>query len=145
MQELHPGVRGEWVVFTDRSQVFIDIDDYPQDITIEDLLMDSTIDIEWAILWDPSESVIIVYRSPRVGFKRNLRDDLPIACGMTRGEAMSFTLPDAIEGAIKQDLEALVGEDEVPFDVDPECILDCMMDQPREKAVCISEFLPWLR
>ncbi len=140
-----PAFQGEWVVFTDRSQVFIDVEDYPEDTTIEDLLTDSTVDIEWAVLWDPMESVIVVYRSPKLGFKRDLHRDIPMACGMTRGDSLAFMLPDTIEGAIKQDLESLAGGDESPSEVNPERILACMMDGPRESSVCITEFLPWLR
>ena len=92
---------GEWVVYTEDSRTFI-LGDYN---CSDDALYDAPESLDWVILWMPYDEELMVFRSPHQGM-REIANPAGYTDGLERlGEtALSYVLPDGIEGAIWQDL-----------------------------------------
>tara|TARA_Y100000034_G_scaffold135611_2_gene208251 strand:- start:306 stop:899 length:594 start_codon:yes stop_codon:yes gene_type:complete len=128
-----PAFDGDWVVFTDNSRSILHQID--PDWEIEEALYGASMDVKWAILWDPSEAVVLVYRSPVLKDCERIDPEFLVAHGMSRGDVISFALPAEIEGAVRQDMDR---------QITPEPVRDLVQGRDYE-TVCITEFLPWLR
>lgn len=57
-------------------------------------------DISWIVLWIPSNSVAVVYRSPFQAYREVLEEDLDLAAGLSRGTHPAYTLPPDLEAAL---------------------------------------------
>jgi hypothetical protein len=134
-----PAFEGDWVVFTDNSKAILEDEDADRNLMIEDALYCAPLSVRWALLWDPMEGIVIVYRSPVLGKKRELNPEFLMTCGLSAGEAPTFVLPPEIEAVIKQDMDVHINPEEVA-----ESFSNCLSDRPVDGSILITEYLPWL-
>jgi len=141
-----PAFQGEWVVFTDDSEAILRDDEADNNLMIEDALYCAPTKVRWAVLWDPQEAIIIVYRSPVLRSRLDINPDFLLSCGMTKGGTWTFALPEEVEGVIKQDLDDYNASEGGPYGCEAESFSNCLSDRgPVERPICITEYLPWLK
>jgi len=137
-----PAFAGDWVAFTDNSKSILEDPEDGSNYYIEDALYGAPMDVRWAIIWDPMECIIVVYRSPVLKDCLDIDQEQLLSCGMTQGDRLSFVLPSEIEGAIRQDVDRMENDNQ-PSGVISE---HALMNPPaRVENISITEFLSWAK
>jgi hypothetical protein len=90
---------GQWAAYLDSIQaqeaIIAGAYDDP-----EEAFTHAPTDINWIVLLLPSNHVVVVYRSPHIGYKAIYDEDTHTVEGLSRGIHASYTLPPQIEASL---------------------------------------------